>query len=189
MIRNNTIKNGPRTLINTSPKEMYGWQVFIWKDVPHHVIAASKSLQLCPTLCNPRRQQPTWLRCPRDSPGKNTGMGCISFSNAWKQKLKVKSLSRVRLLVTPWTAAHQAPPSMGFSRQEYWSGVPLPSPIMSLGECKLKWATTTHLLEFPKLRILTSKLARMWSNTNSHLSVVGMQNGIVIFGRQSGTFL
>ena len=52
----------------------------------------------------------------------------ISFSNAWKWKVKVKSLSHVRLLVTPWTAAHQAPPSMGFSRQEFWSGVPLPSP-------------------------------------------------------------
>ena len=51
----------------------------------------------------------------------------ISFSNAWKWKVKVKLLNRVRLLVTPWTAAHQAPPSTGFSRQEYWSGVPLPS--------------------------------------------------------------
>ena len=55
----------------------------------------------------------------------------ISFSSAWKGKVKVKSLSRVRLLATPWTAAHQAPPSMGFSRQEYWSGVPLPSPGVS----------------------------------------------------------
>ena len=64
----------------------------------------------------------------------------ISFSNAWKWKVKVKSLSRVRLLATPWTAAHQAPPSMGFSRQEYWSGVPLPSPISD------KW---THLLQSP----------------------------------------
>ena len=52
----------------------------------------------------------------------------ISFSNAWKWKGKVKSLSRVQLLATPWTAAHQAPLSMGFFRQEYWSGVPLPSP-------------------------------------------------------------
>ena len=51
----------------------------------------------------------------------------ISFSSAWKWKVKVKSLSRVQLLATPWTAAYQAPPSMGFSRQEYWSGVPLPS--------------------------------------------------------------
>ena len=51
----------------------------------------------------------------------------MSFSNAWKWKVKVKSLSRVRLLATPWTAAYQASPFMGFSRQEYWSGLPLPS--------------------------------------------------------------
>ena len=62
-----------------------------------------------------------------DSPGKNTGVGCHSFSNAWKWKVKVKSLSCVWLLETPRTAAHQAHLSMGFSKQEYWSGVPLPS--------------------------------------------------------------
>ena len=61
----------------------------------------------------------------------------ISFSNAWKWKVKVKLLSRVRLLGTPWTAACQAPPSMGFSRQEYWSGVPLPSPMSILAHCLL----------------------------------------------------
>ena len=55
----------------------------------------------------------------------------ISFSNAWKWKVKVKLLSRVQLLATPWTAAFQAPPSMGFSRQQYWSGVPLPSPSLA----------------------------------------------------------
>ena len=56
----------------------------------------------------------------------------VSFSSAWKWKVKVKSLSCVRLLVTPWTAAYQAPPSMGFPRQEYWSGLPLPSPCSVL---------------------------------------------------------
>ena len=61
----------------------------------------------------------------------------ISFSNAWKLKVKVKLLSRVQLLATPWTAAYQAPPSMGFSRQEYWSGVPLPSPMMMYFAYKL----------------------------------------------------
>ena len=61
----------------------------------------------------------------------------ISFSNAWKWKMKVKSLSHVQLLVTPWTAAYQAPPTMGFSRQEYWSGVPLPSPNHVLSVSKL----------------------------------------------------
>ena len=73
----------------------------------------------------PHRQQPTRLPRPWDSPGKSTGVGC-HFSNAWKWKVKVKSLSRVRLVVMPWTAAYQAPPSMGFSRQEYWSGLTSP---------------------------------------------------------------
>ena len=64
----------------------------------------------------------------------------ISFSNAWKWKVKVKSLSRVWLLVTPWTAAHQALPFMGFSRQEYWSGVPLPSPTSDVDDVKIhRW--------------------------------------------------
>ena len=62
----------------------------------------------------------------------------ISFSHAWKWKVKVTSLSRVRLLATPWTAAHQAPPSMEFSRQEYWSGVPLPSPTFHHSRLKFK---------------------------------------------------
>ena len=77
----------------------------------------------------PHRQQPTRLPRPWDSPGKNTGVGCHFLL----QGMKVKSEREVaqlcpRLLATPWTAAHQAPPSMGFSRQEYWSGLPLPSP-------------------------------------------------------------
>ena len=69
----------------------------------------------------PHRQQPTRLPCPWDSPGKNTGVGCHFLL----QCVKVKSFSHVRLFMTPWTAAYQAPPSMGFSRQEYWSGVPI----------------------------------------------------------------
>ena len=76
----------------------------------------------------PHRRQPTRLLCPWDSPGKNTGVGCHFLLHCMKWKVKVKSLSRVRLLATPWTAAYQAPPSMEFSRQEYWSGMPLPSP-------------------------------------------------------------
>ena len=73
----------------------------------------------------PHKRQPTRLPRPWDSPGKNTGVGCHFIL----QCMKVKSLSRVRLLATPWTAAYQAPPSMELSRQEYWSGVPLPSPM------------------------------------------------------------
>ena len=87
--------------------------------------AAAKSLQSCPTV-RPHRRQPTRLPRPWDSPGKNTGVGCHFLLQC--MKVKVKSLSCVWLFAIPWTAAHQAPPSMGFSRQEYWSGVPLPSP-------------------------------------------------------------
>ena len=74
------------------------------------------------------RRQPTRLPRPWDSPGKNTGVGCHFLL----QCVKVKSLSCVQLLGTPRTVAHQAPPSMGFSRQEYWSGLPLPSPFSHL---------------------------------------------------------
>ena len=68
----------------------------------------------------------------------------ISFSNAWKWKVKVRLLSCVRFLVTPWTTAYQAPPSTGFSRQEYWSGVPLPSLTEALGEVKFPVITVGH---------------------------------------------
>ena len=90
--------------------------------------AATKSLQSCPTLCNPLDRSPQGSPVPGILQARTLEWVAISFSNAWKWKVKGKSLSHVRLLATPWTTAHQAPPSMGFSRQEYWSGVPLPSP-------------------------------------------------------------
>ena len=93
------------------------------------VAAAAKSLQSCPTLCDSLDSSPLGSPVPGILQARTLEWVAISFSNAWKWKVKVKSLSRARLLVTPWTAAHQAPPSMGFSRQEYWSGVPLPSPV------------------------------------------------------------
>ena len=93
------------------------------------VAAAAKSLQSCPTLCNPIDGSSPGSPIPGILQARTLEWGAISFSNAWKWKVKVKLLSRVRLLATPWTAAYQAPPSMGFSRQEYWSGVPLSSHI------------------------------------------------------------
>ena len=90
---------------------------------------AAKSLQLCLTLCDPIDGSPPGSPVPGILQARTLDWLVFSFSNAWKWKVKVKSLSRVRLLATPWTTAYQAPPSMGFSRQEYWSGVPLPSPI------------------------------------------------------------
>ena len=80
----------------------------------------------------PHRWQATRLPRPWDSPGKNTGVGCHFLLQCMKVKSEGKSLSRAQLFATPWTAAHKAPPFMGFARQEYWSGVPLPSPIKSL---------------------------------------------------------
>ena len=95
---------------------------------PH--TAAPKSLQSCPTLCDPRDGSPSGSPVPGILQARTLEWVAISFSNAWKWKVKVKSLSHGWLFTSPWTAAHQAPPSMGFSRQEYWSGVPLPSPFM-----------------------------------------------------------
>ena len=80
----------------------------------------------------PHRRQPPGSPVPGILQARTLEWVAISFSNAWKWKVKGKSLSRVRLLATPWTAAYQAPPSMEFSRQEYWSGVPLPSPKLKL---------------------------------------------------------
>ena len=89
--------------------------------------AAAKSCQSCPPLCDPIDGSPTGSSVPGILQARILEWVAISFSNAWKWKVKVKSLSHVRLLATPWTIAYQAPPSMGFSRQEYWSGMPLPS--------------------------------------------------------------
>jgi len=83
--------------------------------------AAAKPLQLCPTRCDPRDGSPPGSPVPGILQARILEWVSISFSNAWKWKVKVKSLSRVWLLATPWTAAFQAPPPMRFARQEYWS--------------------------------------------------------------------
>jgi len=91
--------------------------------------AAAKSSQSCPTLCNPIDGSPKGSSVPRILRARILEWVAISFSNAWKWKVKVKSFSHVCVCATPWTVAYQAPRSMGFSRQEYWSRLPLPSPI------------------------------------------------------------
>ena len=101
----------------------------------YYAAAAAKSFQSCPTLWDPIDGSPPGFPVPGILQARTLEWVAISFSNTWKWKMKVKLLSRVRLFTTPWTAAHQAPPSMGFSRQEYWSALPLPSPNSVLGEC------------------------------------------------------
>ena len=91
--------------------------------------AAAKSLQSCLTLCDPINGSPPGSAVPGILQARTLEWVAISFSNAWKWNVKGKSLSHVWLLATLWTTAYQAPLSMGFSRQEYWSGLPLPSPM------------------------------------------------------------
>ena len=99
------------------------------------ISAAAKSLQSCPTLCDPTDGSPPGSPIPGILQARTLEWVAISFANAWKWKVEMKSLSHVQLLAIPWTAAYQAPLSMGFARQEYWSGLPLPSPIEAwLGE-------------------------------------------------------
>ena len=110
--------------------------------------AVAKSLQSCPTLSDPRDGSPPGSPIPGILQARTLEWVAISFSNAWTWKVKMKSLSRVQLLATPWTAAYQAPPSMGFSRQEYWSGVPLPSPVIRINKSQ----SISHLENKKKLQ-------------------------------------
>ena len=125
-------------------KKIYFWRVTA-------AAAAAKSLQSCPTLCDPLDGSPPGSPVPGILQARTLEWVAISFSNAWKWKVKVKSLSHVQPSATPWTSAFQAPPSMGFSRQEYWSGVPLPSPL-------------------PCFRITINKCWRIGKNGKSALS-------------------
>ena len=102
------------------------WETPKLRDAAAAAAAAAESLQSCLTLCNPIDSSPPDSAIPGIFQARILEWAAISFSNAWKWKVKVKSLSRVQLLVTPQTAPYQAPVSMGFSRQEYWSGLPLP---------------------------------------------------------------
>ena len=103
-------------------------------------LSAAKSLQSFPTLCNPIHGSPPGYPIPGILQARTLEWVAISFSNAWKWKVKVKFLSCAQLLATPWTVAYQAPPFLGFSRQEYWSGLPLPSPVMwKVNSLKKPW--------------------------------------------------
>ena len=105
---------------------MVTWLVYIYM---YAAAAAAKSLQSCLTLCDPIDGSLPGSPVPGILQARTLEWVAISFSNAWKWKVKGKSLSHVRLFTTPGTAAYQAPLSTGFSRQEYWSGVPSPSQI------------------------------------------------------------
>ena len=145
-----------------------------WKLPPVFVAAAAKSLQSCPTLCDPIDGSPPGSPVPGILQARTLEWVAISFSSAWKWKVKVKSLSRVRLLATPWTAAHQAFPSMRFSRQEYWSGLPLPSPpvfVVSLNSWGRKESETTERLNWTELLNLNFWVSEWVKVTQSCLTL------------------
>ena len=102
--------------------ENYFWKYF-FHTFSFILAAAAKSLQSRPTLCDPIGGSPPGSAVPGILQARTLAWVAISFSSAWKWKVKVKSLSEA----APWTAAYQASLSMEFSRQEYWSGLPLPS--------------------------------------------------------------
>ena len=128
--------------------------------------AAAKSLQSCPTLCDLIDGSPPGSAIPGILQARTLEWVAISFSNAWKGKVKMKSLSRVWLLATPWTAAYQAPPSMGFSRQKYWSGVPLPSviPTLKSWQSSLKMLKNINSLPGWKVSRLTQRHPNLQRN-------------------------
>ena len=122
--------------------------------------AAAKSLQSCPTLCNPIDGSPPGSPVPGILQARTLEWVAISFSNVWKWKVKVKSLSRVRLFETPWTAAYQAPPPMGFSRQEHWRGLPFPSPMYASE--KWKWSHSVVSDSVRPHGLQPTRLLRPW---------------------------
>ena len=147
---------------------------FLHRQLNGHAAAAAKSLQSCPTLCDPIDGSPPRSPVLGILQAKTLEWVAISFSNAWKWKVKVKLLSCVWLLATPWTAVHQASLSMGFSRQEYWSGVLLPSPnerefewTPGVGDgqgglaCCSPWghkeSDTTERLKWPELKVTSAQ--------------------------------
>ena len=100
------------------------------------IYTAAKSLQSCPTLCDPHRRQPTRLPRPWDSPGKNTGVGCHFLLQCMKVKSESEVAQSCPTLRNPMDCSLPGSSVHGFSRQEYWSGVPLPSPYIVLDIAK-----------------------------------------------------
>ena len=126
-----------------------------WEAPYVYAAAAAKLLHSCLALCDPIDSSLPGSPIPGILQARTLEWVAISFSNAWKWKVKVKSLGRVWLFATPWTAAYQALPSMGYSRQEYWSGVPLPSPVPNNMYLKMNLDLKQTLLSKVYLFIIT----------------------------------
>ena len=135
--------------------------------IAYEAAAAAKSTQSCLTLYDPIDCSPQGSPVPGILQARTLEWVAIPFSDAWKWKVKVKSLSHVRLLVIPWTAVYQALPSMGFARHEYWSGVPSPSPPAKLLTTN---CTIISILIFKDSRIT------MWITSLSHVTKLTLRS-------------
>ena len=136
------------------------------------VAAAAKSLQLCPTLCDPIEGSLPGSAVPGILQARTLEWVAISFSNRLKWKVKVKLLSHVRLLATPWTAAHQAPPFMGFPRQEYQSGVPLPSPASPVATSQIILYVAARVT-FKRHQFISSSFLKLFRVSHSTENKIG----------------
>ena len=144
---------------------------FTWWIRYYVAATAAKSLQSPPTLCDPIDGSPSGSAVPGILQARTLEWVAISFSNAWKWKVKVKSLSRARLLATPWTVAYQASPSMGFSRQEYWSGLSLPSLDTMLLDTYSSWTyfILWNLMESRKLQPTRTNIFKRRGNDRNNV--------------------
>ena len=131
--------------------------------------AAAKSLQSCPTLCDPIDGSPPGSPVPGILQARALEWVAISFSSAWKWKVKVKSLSCVWPSATPWTAAHRAPLFLGFSRQEYWSGVPLPSPTLQARSQEYHGISGRYNLFLLRMYCLVWRTDQQWTCRESYV--------------------
>ena len=134
-------------------------------------MSTAKSLQSCPTLCDPIDGSPPGSPVPGIPQARTLEWVAISFSNAWKWKVKVKSLSRVWLLASPWTAAYQAPLSMVFSWQEHWTGVQLPSTSCLLEQLNLKRLTTVSSVGVGRVKEKNSHIPDGNTERNRNLGI------------------
>ena len=159
-------------ILKRNSLEGYEWLQWVEKSLEIIPVAAAKSLQSCPTLCDPIDGLPPGSPIPGILQARTLEWVAISFSSAWNWKVKMKSPSRAQLLATPWTTTHQAPPSMGFSGQEHWSGVPLPSPNWMLEHPNLKpeknplykFYIQENILQIWRRDLRHSQINKNWEN-------------------------
>ena len=149
---------------------MFPFETFKVVSVNIAAAAAAKSLQLCPTLWDTIDHSPPGSAVPGILQASTLEWVAISFSNAWKWKVKVKSFSRFWLFMTPWTEAYQAPPSMGFARQEYWSGNA--HQMMKLSRCSfLQLILEDHQNSFFSQNISCTVIHCSWNSTINNFSI------------------